>query len=185
MSVEDALRAQDWGRITAQLTFFAFKRTQRRSWQLAEDLAHDAIAQAFDHNQGWDPARGTLMKYLAQLVVGYALNDRRRKRNVLEDYVDDEALAAFADGAASVEAQVARRQTVDLVVDRLSSRLADDPIGARVLGLMTEGIETPADQVAATSLSIEEIRRARRRLFDHAERVATEMSREREGGLPS
>jgi hypothetical protein len=50
---------------------------------------------------------------------------------------------------------------------------------------MTEGIETPADQVAVMSLSIEEIRPARRRLFDHAARVAHALSRPLEVGLPS
>ncbi len=45
----------------------------------------------------------------------------------------------------------------------------------QLVDLMAQDIETPAEQVEALAVPLEDIRRARRRLFDHADVVAREL----------
>ena len=182
MTVEEQLRAQDWGQISAQLTMMAWRCTHRRSWQLAEDLAQDAIAEAFDIRNGWDPSRVPLMTYLGGLVFRLTRAEWRRHRNALEIALDDDSLDEPTDNlpgnTPSPETQVARRDLVAKLFERLAARLHGDEAATTLLRLFAEGVELPADQVKASSLTLDEIRSARRRLFHHAEKVRHELNEE-------
>ncbi len=87
------LRAQPWGRLLTQLTAIALKRIKGRSLQDAEDLAQSAIADAYRTRAsgGWDPEKGPLENFLVARVIGSSANELRRKRNVCEVWLDEEA----------------------------------------------------------------------------------------------
>ena len=185
-STRDLLRDQKWNLITAQLTAYAFKCTRKRSWQLAEEIAQEAIAQAWAKKDGWDPAKGALFKYLATLVIGLALNEWRRKRNSFErlayrDYdaedVEDPT-TQFPSDAEPADELLHRKRVAAKFRDGLTTRLAAKPAALDVITLMEEGITTPRDQAAATGRSIDDIRDARRQIFYHAEILAKELSLE-------
>ena len=177
VDVERALAEQDWQRITAQLTAFAFKRIHRRSWEIARDLAQDAIAQAFAG--GWEPAREPLRRFLCKAVVRLALGDWRRKRTSIELALGDDVLLELPDEGESLEARTLKRGWIEALHVRLEERMSSDVTATKVLALMIAGVERPHDQAEASGVSLEDIRRARRRLFDAAERVATDL-----GGAP-
>ena len=133
MSADAQLRSQDWKRLTAQLTAYAWKRTGRRSWQLAADLAQDAITQAFTTPEAWDPAKEPLLKNLARRVIGLASNDLRRRRNSFECALDEEiedglsAADTVGDGKATPDS----RSTSSGTATRSASDSASDWPGTR------------------------------------------------------
>lgn len=174
MNVDEALRTQNWSHITAQLTVFAWKRTHKRSWELAHDLAQDAIVQAFEHKAGWNPDQEPIALYLGRLVINLAHKELRKKRHAV-----DVAMSAAAENVAlpgdSLETTIARRHFTEAVYQLLAKAVEKDRVASMLLTLMVEDVDTPRDQAAATGEPIEEIRRARRRLFDHAERIAREL----------
>jgi hypothetical protein len=182
---EDLLRAQDWPRITAQLTVFAFKRTRQRSWEVAEEIAQQAIANAWERGEeGWNPKKEPLYKYLAREVIGLSLNEWRRRRNRFEVLVDDDRAEMLADTVASDDAgadeQIARREYLEQFRARLTARVAGNEAASIVVTLMLEGVDTPRDQAAASGLSIDAIRNARRVVQYQGEIVAKELASEME-----
>lgn len=177
-SVDEILQAQDWSSLLAQLTFFAWKRTHRRSWELARDLAQDAIATAFAHG-AWDPAREPLRKFLFRTVIGLSLNEWRRKRNSLEIALGDDETDTVAAHAASPESEMLQRQWLHALVTGVEERVRMDAQAITLLQLTLKGIDLAREQVQASELTLEDVRRARRRLFDAADAVAKEL-----GGPP-
>ncbi len=185
-SREDLLRNQEWAKISARLSAYAFKRIRGRSWQLAEELAQEAIAQAWAKKDGWDPAKEPLLKYLAKKVIGLASNEYKRKRNSFErlayrDYDEEDVedpINQFPSDADPPDELLHRKRVAAEFRDRLTKRLAAKPIALEVITLMEEGITTPLAQRAATAHSIEEIRDARRQIFYHVAILAKELSLE-------
>ena len=180
MSREDQLRDQNWERITAQLTTFAWNRIRRRSWETAQELAQDAIAAAWAKNDGWDPEKEPLLKHLSKRVIGLASNEWRRKRNSFEAKMSYERLAELpaAIDAPTPDEELDRRRHSALFSERLSARLAGDELATMLVTLMTEGIATPRDQASATGRAIADIREARRRVFYNAGEVSKELAKE-------
>ena len=170
--VDARLHAEDWSRLGAQLTVVCWKILRRRSWSDARDLAHEAIARVFERKHGWDPDRVSLLRHLARVAWGIAGNERRDRRHRVEIRVSDEEREAVWAESDLVDVRVERRQMTDTFCALLTARLARDATALRLLELKREGIETPAEQARVSGFPLEEIRRARRRLFDHAEKVA-------------
>jgi len=57
VNTANRLRGQDWEKLRAQLAAFAHRRTQKRSWALAEDLAQTAIADLITRPETWEPEK--------------------------------------------------------------------------------------------------------------------------------
>jgi DNA-directed RNA polymerase specialized sigma24 family protein len=191
MTVEDELRSQNWEKIQAQLTSFAWKHTGMRSWEHAQDLASEAIANAFERIDGWDPARELLVGYLSRQVVGLATNSRRRKRNTFEVAMraavkahgvrhDDGGKREidFASADAPTDEVLDQRRLAALYRDRLTQGFAGDEAALAVLALFTSGVDEPAEQVARSGLTLSQIRAARRRIYRHAEALSQELAAE-------
>ncbi len=77
--------------------------------------------------------------------------------------------------AQSPEAAVATHDLFERRLAALRARAAADPLVLQLVDAMAQDIETPAEQVEALGLPLEDVRRARRRLFDHADAVALEL----------
>jgi hypothetical protein len=202
MSVEEQLRAQDWGRIRAKLTACAWRALGwgKEREEDAADMAQEAIARAFQREGGWDPEKQPLLRYLCNRVIGMVKNDRRLFRNRFEvplrdDDRDDGAADDPAGGSHGREEHDApdagSLEPLEHVIDkrrygvrfrvRIVARLAGDEIALAVVNMMLEGIEGVEEQAAHCNYSLAELRFARRRVFHHAHRIAKELASERAG----
>jgi hypothetical protein len=193
MATDDALRKQDWGRILAQLTNFAWKFTGKRSWEHAEELAQEAIADAFARVDGWDPAKEELIAYLCRQVCGLAANSWRRKRNTFEVAMRAavKAHGVSHDGGRKELDVASGEEAADEVLDRLrlaeayrarlTESLAGDETALAVIALFKEGVDSQtaqAERIGLTPSQISQIHAARRRVFRHAESVSKELAEE-------
>jgi hypothetical protein len=191
MSAEEQLRKQDWKRIRKQLAAIAFHRTGKRSWAHAEDLAQQAITEAYGRADGWDPAKQELIVHLALRVRGLATNSWRRHRTTFEiamsvakrrHGVRHEGEKGKEIDAPSedepIDLALDRRRMADLFNRRLAERLAGDEIALTIVALLKEGTSEPEEQAEAAGLTRAQVRDGRRRLFRHAENVKRELSRE-------
>lgn len=176
MKVDELLQNQNWPRITAQLAAIAKKRARRIAWATAEDIAQTAIARAFAHGTGWDPAKGPLMGYLVAQVIGLAANEARRRRNVCEVELDAEVEEMLEGDEEPIDEQLDRRRRAVTMHDALFARLSNDNLATMILTLMKEGIATPADLARATGHTAKEIDAARRRIRYLADRLSEEQS---------
>ena len=117
------LRAQPWGRLLGQMTAIAFKRIRGRSLDDAQDLAQSAIADAHRSLErgGWDPAKGPLESFLVARVISAAGNERRRKRNTCEVWLDEEEEDEDGRGQVSAHEKYLGddRPAADEALDRL------------------------------------------------------------------
>jgi DNA-directed RNA polymerase specialized sigma24 family protein len=155
--IAELLDAVDWAAMTRRLTAFAFLRTQKRSWQLAEDLAQEAIVRLLDPRYlEWDPAREPdLYQHLANLVRGLASNRRRTRgaweiplspamiaKNTGEDAPDagsvENAAEHEEDGPARPPVHGApralERGPEDQIIRRDLARARDERVAARFAG---------------------------------------------------
>jgi hypothetical protein len=178
MTADEELRAQDWPRITAQLTAIAFKRTRRCGWETAQELAQTAITRAFVHGTGWDPRKGPLMGYLVAQVIGLARNEARRRRNACEVELDNEVEALVPNDDEPIDDVLDRRRYAARFRERLLATVAGDREATVVIGFMEKGTAKPGDLVLASGLTLPQVEDARRRIRYQAERITAEMSLE-------
>lgn len=172
------LARQDWSDLRKKLKLFAYKATGSRSMDRAEDLAQDAIARVWeDAGVRWRPeVEPSLFRFLTGLVRGDLSNERRRKRTSSEVLAGAEVIEAAGDGGrGAAERLLILDETSRRVLTALRERTAKDPIATEVTELFERGVDVPRDQAEASDHSIEEIRRARRRVFDHAKAVRREL----------
>ena len=179
------LATQDWGVLRQKLKLFAWSATGRRSMERAEDLAQDAIARVWeDAGVRWDPAvEPSLFRFLTGILRGDLSNQRRLKRTSRETLPGKDVLEAQADANATAEAPeelLIRRETTQRVFDAILARGPDDEIGSAIVALFARGIDRAAEQAEASGCSIDEIQRARRRVFDRAAAVKRELGEEDE-----
>jgi DNA-directed RNA polymerase specialized sigma24 family protein len=181
------LRAQPWGRLLASLTAIALKRIKGRSLADAEDLAQGAIVRAYRSREsgGWDPEKGPLEKYLVARVISSAANEQRRKRNVCEVWLDEEAEEApglcvheahLAEDAPAPDEALHRLRFASTFDARLTARVAGNEVATALLPFMREGMSVPRDLAAATGRPIADIRAALRVLRYQAEAITKELS---------
>lgn len=78
-----------------------------------EDTVAEAFAEAFQHWDRFDPARGSLKSYLATLALRRAIDRRRRQKPQVE--LDENLAADEGDGIDELIA----RETLSEVLDRL------------------------------------------------------------------
>ncbi|MGO8995144.1 MAG: sigma factor [Polyangiaceae bacterium] len=182
MNGTNRFRGQDWETLRERLTAFAHRRTHKRSWELAEDLAQTAIADLITRPETWDPEKEPLIKHLAKRVIGLASNDWSRKRTALE------VLFRPGEGEDGGEAPDVEHEedAIEDVLDRrrvaarfragLDELVAGDEDAAVVVAQMAEGRDTPAAIAKASGLPLARVRDARRRVFYHSKAVAEQMS---------
>jgi hypothetical protein len=180
MDAAARLRAQNWEKTLAALTAFSFRRTGKRSWAHAEDLAPSAIAQLYARPEAWDPAKEPLLKHLCKRVIGLASNEWSRKRSSFEVMMSEKRLGELevADDSEPIDDVLDRRRMAADFRARLEQRLAGDETALGVIQAMTEGAARPAEIVEATRLKDEVVVEARRRIFYQAARVEAELGLE-------
>jgi DNA-directed RNA polymerase specialized sigma24 family protein len=183
------LAAHPWKVTTKQLTAIAFKRIRGRSMKDAEDLAQSAIVDACERpeNGGWDPAKGPLMGFLVGRVIGAALNERRRKRNVVEVWIDEEIEDSEDAGVRRHEKFLTKDEPpADEVLDRLRfshtiaervlARLAGDEFAIELVGHMMKGVASIDDLAQLTRRDESDVWLAKRRIRYHLDEITKELS---------
>ncbi len=171
MSVEERLRAEDWGVIRAGLTSYVWRRM---GWapehqEDAMDIAQETIARAFRREGGWDPDKQPLRRFLENQAAGMAINHLRLFRTRYEvPLIDDNERDADRDLlAAHSEVPIVRHESdegrigsfqepPDEVFDRrrdagrlealLTARLASDEVAMAVFGMMRDGVDGAVEQ---------------------------------------
>ena len=177
------LARQNWKEIRKNLKLFAYKATGSRSMDRAEDFAQDAIARLWtDAGVRWDPAtEPNLFRFLTGLVRGELSNERRLKETTSVTRPGRETIEAHADPRNETpERLLLHAETSDRVLRALRERAAKDAIGLDVVDMYERRIDDAADQAKASGHSIEDIRRARRRVSDHAAAIYRELGEEAE-----
>ncbi len=171
------LARQDWETLRQKLKLFAWQATGSRSMTRAEDLAHDAIARVWsDAGVRWNPeSENSLLRFLTGIVRGDLSNERRLKRTSSEVATGPDALAEARDARPEPDAVLAELETKHVAFARLRERLAGDAIGGALVALFEDGIADAGEQASASGIALEDVRRARRRVFDHAAAVGREM----------
>jgi DNA-directed RNA polymerase specialized sigma24 family protein len=174
------LRAQNWAKIQAGVAAFAYRRTGKRSWAHAEDLAQAAITQLWTRPEAWDPDKEPLLKHLCKRVIGIASNEWSRQRSSFEVLMDKTRLSDLqvADDAEPVEDVLDRRRVAAKFRASLEQRLAGDETALVVIEAMAGGFDSPAAVARSTGLKLEAIVEARRRIFYHADAVSKELGLE-------
>jgi hypothetical protein len=180
MDAATRLGAQDWEAILAALAAFAHRRTGKRSWAHAEDLAQAAITQLCARPAGWDPEKEPLLKHLCKRVIGLASNEWSRKRSSFEVLMEQRDLDELevADDDEPIEDVLDRRRLAARFRARLEERLAGDETALAVVLAMADGRDTPAAVEEATGLKRATVIEARRRIFYSAARVSAELGLE-------
>jgi hypothetical protein len=178
------LRTEDWGKIQAQVTAFAYRRTRRRSWEHAEDLAQAAITQLLSRPSAWEPAKEPLLKHLCKRVISLASNEWHHKRSSFEVAMEKSELEDLevADDGEAIEEVIDRRRLAAQFRARLEQRFAGDETALAVIVLMMEGLDSPAALAKASGLPLPQIVEARRRIFYNAETIAAELGHEIDAG---
>ena len=178
MKEADRFQGQDWGKLRAKLTAFAHRRTQKRSWELAQDLAQTAVADVLTRPETWDPATEPLLKHLAKRVISLASNEWNRKKTALEVvFLPEEGEEApdMAVDEEAIEDVLDRRRLAARFRAGLDESVAGDEDATVVVAQMAEGRDTPLTIAKGSGLPIQRVRDARRRIFRHAKAVATQM----------
>ncbi len=181
MDADEQLRAQDWDDIAFRLTGFAHEYTRRRSWEMAEELAQEAIARAYEAGrkssvyQPWDPAKQPLMDYLISRVISLASNEVRAKRNGCEVALDYEAWQV-ASNQANADEVLDKRGYAMRFCEVLRAELAGDELALRVLALMQADHITEGELAKELGVPIKEVKAARQRISRTAKRVTEQLS---------
>ena len=177
MDAGGRLRAQDWGKTLTGLTAFAYRRTGKRSWAHAEDLAQAAIAQLYTRPEAWDPAKEPLLKHLCKRVISLAANEWSRKRSSFEVLMEYRELHELpvSDESESLDDVIDRRRMAAKFHERLVQHFAGDETARSVIEAMSDGAAKPSEIAEATALKLAVVTEARRRIFYHATRISTEL----------
>jgi DNA-directed RNA polymerase specialized sigma24 family protein len=178
--VDAALRKVAWASVYPRVLAFAIARTKSKA--RAEDLTQDAIRAVYDHElRAWNPvAAPDILPVLLGIVRRNLSNERASGRvhheiTVMSKSHDVRVTRAVSQIASSIPTPESALATHDLLARRIAAlraRAAADPLVLSLLSLTEDGVDTAADQAASLSAPIEDIRRARRRLFDHVAAVA-------------
>jgi DNA-directed RNA polymerase specialized sigma24 family protein len=185
------LGAQPWARITKQVAAIVYKRIRCRSMRDAEEIAQAAVVEAFESPEsgGWDPAKGTLMACVVARAVGAAQNERRRKRNLCEVWIDEEIEDGEDAGVGRHEKHMAAEQPAadealhrlrfaSTVVERALARLAGHPFVLVVAEHMKQGFSSPTDiaRLIGGACTEVEVRTAKKRIQYHVDQITKELS---------
>jgi DNA-directed RNA polymerase specialized sigma24 family protein len=175
---DELLRAADWEGLRARLAAFAYRRTGKRSWERANDVAGQAIADACEHG-AWDPDHEPLEKHLVKRVMSLASGEMRRKRSSLE--VRMQYAPEWEDVGSDDEPTddvLHQRRVAKAFADRLEARLENDVEATLLLPHLSDGVTASTALAEATGLSFEEVRAAQKRIRYQAAIVAQELSTE-------
>jgi hypothetical protein len=182
----DALLAeQDWADISRRLTLHAYARLRPRSRALAEEIAQSAIESILSAQRApWDPTRHPdLFDYLGSIVNSLVSNHQTShaasaRRGTLRE------AERVADESESAEDRLASQEYAARAAEALRERVrrSDDTLCAKVMDLMTAGLEKPQDLAAAAGVHVSEINKAKKRLGAHFVAVRRELGEENGDG---
>jgi DNA-directed RNA polymerase specialized sigma24 family protein len=179
-----ALRTLDWAPILAKLHAYGMARTKSKAQ--AQDLAQEAVRRLFDVDDiTWNPSLEPdptrfLISIMTRQISNEKTSGRRHHELSAQNKKQESAILLaserVADGAPSPERAAVARDLAARAMSALEKRIAADASALRVLGLATDGIDTPAEQAEAMGVSKAEILRVRERLYHHAALVARELA---------
>lgn len=169
MTPEDEI---DWEQLSKRLTLYAWRRLKRVGMpdqELAQDIAFEAIRRYFDEEYlDWDPdSYPTRLEYFGSVINGIVRNRVRRaqRRNVEPaDLTEPVMERRMPSPAPDPERCVVQTQWAEQVIAELRRQLDDDPHLLRLLELMLDGVERPAEQAEVLSVPVRDIYNANRRL---------------------
>ena len=178
--VDALLAGQDWGAVYSAVVKYAFHRTRRRSWELAEDLAQEAIRRVLDPAYvDWDPVKEpAIERHLGSIVNSLVANRTRAASTVRE--------RSFAPAAALWSKPIDARPTPEEALERealevralalLRARVAEDSLAAAIVEIVVHaGVDKPAALAEATGQAVEQIYKAQRRVAGHVAAVRREL----------
>jgi hypothetical protein len=181
------LARQDWAAVTKRLVVFAHRRLGGRSIETAQEIAQEAIARVWDPNYAdWDPVtEPSIMRHLGSVVNGLIRNLNVSHRERAERAHDPEEVERAAgrskDGADGDGMD--RRIDAARVIDRFLDRTAGDDLVTRLLMVMADGEDKPAQQATKLGVPVTEVYNARRRLNGHVGPIRAEFGVEAVDGL--
>ena len=177
----ELLDAQDWASITAKVAKYAYKKTGKRSWRNAKELAQDAIFKTLEHPESWDPENEPILKHVCLRVFSILANSRRLKRNTFEVamclHPDPEGVEDDRD-EGSLDEKLDQNRQGEMFRSRFAMENEGDEIAGVVIELLMRGVFKPAAQAAESGATIEQIRAARRRVFARHDNITAAMARE-------
>jgi hypothetical protein len=174
----ERLREQDWGKLSVRLTRYAFACLRKKRWADAEDLAQEAIANAFDPKlPGWDPeVDPEVIDFLKRSVRELA--SIGRKRRVRADEAADvlQAHEQERGHVGTIEETFARNQRGFAIVDRIRANVGtSDPRVLALLDLLLVHVDTMAEQAVHMDCTMDEVRSVRRRLGTQVKKAEREV----------
>ena len=172
-----SLSQKEWLALMRRVTGFAFamykKQLGKSSTEDAKDIAQEAMAQLYDPEKyaPWDPEKDPdLFDDLAKRVIN-VISNRRRMAYQRNRQLGARQWKRLDSGMKTPEEIFAERELAGKILDGIDDELGDDKQGRIVNDCYRAAVDEAADQSTHTGLEIEDIRRARRRYFDAAERV--------------
>jgi hypothetical protein len=165
----------EWDKLSVRLTKWVHTCLRKKDWELAEEVAQTAITLVLDpHYVEWDPDREPdFFDHLCNVARGVLSNRRRKHATARELVTEPEAIAEMSLAAShNQERALAARQEALSLAEHLGRAFANDLIVTQIVALAADGVTTPREQAAALDKPIEEVRKARKRLF----RVTAELA---------
>jgi hypothetical protein len=172
--VEAALRVERWSELTKRLVAYGYRRLGRAKLELAEEAAHDAVAQLFDPAYApWDPMTHPLVERLSSVINGFIVRDRAR-HVVTRPLHPTGDLAPTQPGRGAPHARRVEAREAQ-ALEALAARAAGDGVATKLIEAVRAGADTPEAQARATGEKIDAVRAARRRLAAMADEVLRDM----------
>lgn len=198
-SIEE-LTDDDWADLARRLTLHAFERLHKTSWETAQEIAHDAIADLLDPAYAeWDRDKyPDVFDRLGSFVNGRVQNHFKRLRRrgnevpIVGDVEDKPEIEGGDDpGEVPVDAPVEGEVVVDawspyeepdfitigeVAMATLRARVANDTMCLGILDLIQGGVGHANKHAEALGVPVEDVYTAKRRLLHHARKVAQDLN---------
>jgi hypothetical protein len=197
-SIEELTDAE-WADLARRLTLHAFERLRKTSWEAAQEIAHDAIADLLDPAYAeWDRDKyPDLFDRLGSFVNGRVQNYFRRMRRrgkevaIVGDVEDRPEIEGGDDpGEVPEQAPLDGEVVVDdwtpyeepdfvtiseVAMATLRARVANDTMCLGILDLIQGGIGHAGKHAEVLGVPVEDVYTAKRRLLHHARKVAQDL----------
>lgn len=160
--------AQTWLAVFKQLVLWAVRR-HGLSQADAEEVVQEGIGQYLAAGGVVDLADQKALRWGISSRINGIVNNRRRKKSLREDALDDESLGELVD--VGPELRAIGDDIVRKAISELLERVEADDLMTGIVMQIADGVEDPADQAKALGRPIAEVYNARRRLKPHVEAV--------------
>lgn len=172
----------DWDELGRRLTVYSLRRLAPTSFQEAEDAAACAVLVLCEKAlagtvKDLPPSRPVVWRWLVSVIDFQYRNRVRTKSLAMLDLTKFDAATDIWTDANSTdpEESLVLSRAAHAARERISVRLANDPLAMQVFSLALDGVETAQMQANALGKPVADIYRARRRLDGHYRHVIAEI----------